>query len=299
MLRGPRGSELHRLDAGCVEQPVGGRFRLEDSGTIAVAIAVAGLALAALACLLGAYLVYKLRQVHRTLYGTDFIVRTLSRSVSQNLQNLELLTQELQLHKPLPPLRGWAASPDILLVMARHVQRAAPAVIVECGSGASTVVLAQAARLNGRGHVYSIDHDGAFAEESRTMLARYGLSDWATITHAPLAEVPISGSRWEWYDLDRLPETPPIDLLFIDGPPADTPKPLARYPAGPMLFPRLAPGAVVFADDTDRPGEIEVLRRWASEFPALSQYAHFCEKGCHELRAGEAPADLSEERQAV
>lgn len=258
---------------------------MEGVETIVVATSVASTVLALLACLLVAYLIYKVRQVHRTLYGTDFAVSRLSHDLTQTLQNVELLHHELKLGKPLPPLRGWAASPDVLLLMMRHVRSAGPDVIVECGSGASTVVLAQAARLNGRGHVYAIDHDGVFAEESRKMLARYGLSDWATVTHAPLRQVAIDGRSWEWYDPDRLPKTPPIDVLFVDGPPADTPKSLARYPAGPMLFSRLAPRGVVFADDTDRTGETEVLRRWAAEFPGLSQHAHHCEKGCHELRA--------------
>jgi predicted O-methyltransferase YrrM len=264
---------------------------LQDLGIFVEAIAISGLALAFLACLMGAYLIYKLRQVHQTLYGTDYLVRTTSRNTSQSLQNIDLLAHELRLSQPLPPLRGWAASPDILLLVVRHVRRAAPAVIVECGSGASTVALAQAARLNGRGHVHSIDHDAAFAEESRALLARYGLTAWATVTHAPLRKFEINGTDWEWYDPDRVPKTPAIDLLFVDGPPADIPKPLARYPAGPMLFPRLTPRGVVFADDTGRPGELEVLHRWAQEFPGFSQHAHFCEKGCHELRAGGARRD--------
>lgn len=246
---------------------------------------VAGIGFGGAACLMCGYLIYKLRQVHRTLYATDFVARTVSRSVTQNLQNLELLRHELQLERPLPTMRHWAASPDVLLTITRHIRQATPAVIVECGSGASSVVLAQAARLNGTGHVYSVDHDGAFAQQSRELLASYGLADWATVVHAPLREIEIHGLTWEWYDPDRLPQTPPIDLLFVDGPPADQPKPLARYPAGPILFPRLSPRGVVFADDTDRPGELEILRRWAREFPALSQHAHFAEKGCHELRS--------------
>ena len=258
---------------------------MEIPGSIVLAI----IALAALCCLLVAYVIYKIRQIHRTLYGTDYLVKTLSRNLSQNLQNLELLSHELQLGRPLPPLRGWVASPDILLVLARHIRRCAPDVIFECGSGASTIVLAQAAKLNGRGFVYSVDHDAAFAEKTRGLLADYGLSDWASVTAAPLRWTEIAGTRWEWYDLDALPATPPIDLLFIDGPPGDTPKPLARYPAGPVLFPRLARHGTVFTDDTDRPGETEILRRWAAAFPDMIQHRHFCEKGCHEL-IREAPA---------
>lgn len=238
-----------------------------------------------LACLLATYLIYKVRQIHETLYGTDYVVRKVSLELSQAFQNLQLLTYELGIERPLPPLRGWAASPDVLLVVARHMRRARPEVIVECGSGTSTVVLAQAARRNGRGHVYSIDHDAAYAEESRALLADYGLGEWATIIHAPLCETKIGNDIWEWYDRDCLPDTPAIDLLFVDGPPAGPRKPLSRYPAGPILFPRLSPRGVVFADDTNRPGETEVLRRWKREFPGLDTHAHHCEKGCCELRA--------------
>lgn len=247
-------------------------------------ILLATAALSALCCVLVAYVIYKVRQVHRTLYGTDYLVKTLSRNLSQTLQNLDLLSHELDLDRPLPPLRGWVASPDILLLLVRHVRRCAPAVIFECGSGASTIALAQAAKLNGRGRVYSVDHDAAFAQKTRELLDEYGLSDWAEVTAAPLRWIEIAGTRWEWYDPDALPKTPPIDLLFVDGPPGDTPKPLARYPAGPILFPRLSPRGTVFADDTDRPGETEILRRWSAGFPHLAQHRHFCEKGCCELR---------------
>lgn len=237
-----------------------------------------------LVCLLAAYLVYKTRQIHETLYGTDRIVSKLSLELTQTLQNFQLLTYELGLEQPLPPLRGWAASPDVLLVVARHIRHARPEVIFECGSGSSTVVMAQAARRNGCGHVYSVDHDEAYAKESRALLARYGLGDWATIVHAPLRNTEIQGETWEWYDSDCLPGTPPIDLLFIDGPPAGPEKPLSRYPAGPLLFPRLSPRGVVFTDDTDRAGEAAVLERWIREFPGFSIHAHHCEKGCQELR---------------
>jgi predicted O-methyltransferase YrrM len=252
---------------------------------------VASLALSALSCALAIYLIYKVRQIHVTLYGTDLEARRVSLGVTQNLQYLDLLSHELALGRPLPILRGWAASPDVLLLLARRIRSTGPAAIVECGSGVSTVVQAQAAKLNGRGHVYSIDHDAGFASQTRQALEEYGLSDWATVTHAPLTRSEIGGTAWEWYDLRLLPEIGSIDLLFIDGPPADAPKPLARYPAGPVLFPRLSPDGAVFLDDAGRPGEVEVLRRWSGEFPGLGQQRHYCEKGCYELRWTAPPAD--------
>lgn len=252
-------------------------------GTTAAVLALS-LSGTALSCTLGAYLVYKVRQIHVTLYGTEYQIRKVSQSVTKNLELREILTHELGFDRPLPLLRGWAASPDVLLLLARRVRSAMPATIVECGSGVSTIVQAQAARLNGRGHVYSFDHDAAFAEKTRSALGEFGLSDWATVTHAPLVRGDIGDEIWEWYDLRAIPNVGPIDQLFIDGPPADSPRPMARYPAGPVLFPLLSPGAAVFVDDADRPGEVEIMHRWSLEFPGLIPFGHDCEKGCLELR---------------
>ncbi|MEQ8396044.1 class I SAM-dependent methyltransferase [Thalassobaculum sp.] len=257
---------------------------MTNAGNFGEALLMGSAALSLASCALAVYLIYKVRQIHVTLYGTDLEVRKVSLGVTRNLQLMDQLSHELALDRPLPPLRGWVASPDVLLLLARRIRQTAPLTIVECGSGVSTIVQAQAAKLNGRGHVYAIDHDAEFAEQTRQALEEYGLADWATVTHAPLSKCRIDDTEWDWYELRSLPNVAPIDQLFVDGPPADLPCPLARYPAGPMLFPRLAPGASVFVDDAARPGETEVLRRWAVEFADLGQLRHYCEKGCFELR---------------
>ena len=41
---------------------------------------------------------------------------------------------------------------------------------------------------------------------------------------------------------------------------------MARYPAVPILGPRLSPGAVIVMDDTTRPDEAEVSR-WHADLP--------------------------------
>ena len=59
---------------------------------------------------------------------------------------------------------------------------------------------------------------------------------------------------------------------------------LARYPAGPALFARLAPDAVVFLNDAKRLDEQEILRRWATEYPEMQQQVLNCERGAAMLR---------------
>ena len=104
--------------------------------------------------------------------------------------------------------------------------------------------------------------------------ARAGGDRWAvTVIDAPLTARADDADGLPWYDeaaladgLDRALGAETIELLVVDGPPAYAAgHGLGRYPAFPVLRPRLAPGATVVLDDIERPGEQDVLRRWESE----------------------------------
>ena len=198
----------------------------------------------------------------------------------RQLQALPHLERELGLAEPLPPLRGWAASPDFLLLLARHLRSAKPETIVECGSGSTTVTIARCLQLNGRGHLFSLEADPEFADATQRQLVVHGLQNWVTLVVAPLTVMHINGRSRRWYDLQGLP-TVGIDMLVVDGPPPVGE--LARYPAGPCLFPRLSATATVFLDDADRQDEQKCLKLWQDEFPYLLAIRHSCEKGCVSL----------------
>jgi len=83
---------------------------------------------------------------------------------------------------------------------------------------------------------------------------------------APCSHV-LSGTTFQWYRTDALPGEP-IDLLIVDGPPADTGD-SPRYPAGPKLFPRLSSNGAIFIDDAGRPEDVDVNARWRQEFTEL------------------------------
>jgi predicted O-methyltransferase YrrM len=202
-------------------------------------------------------------------------------NATQQMQALQRLCMELGFDRGLPPTRGWAASPDFLLVIADHVRQSKPRVIVQCSSGTSTIVLARAAQLNGVGHVYSLEHDAGFSEVTRSELERYGLAEWATVLYSPLREHLLSGETWPWYSEEKLPEAG-IDMLVVDGPPLTT-RPQARYPAGPILLPRLTSGGALFLDDADRQDERNAADRWEREFPELELTRIRTEKGCIRL----------------
>ena len=228
-------------------------------------------------------LVHKVRRVQRILVGLYDLTQEESAQLFRQMEALQGLYIELGFTKSLPCTRGWAASPDFLMELARHALAEQPRVVVECSSGASTLILAKCMQKNGAGKVYSLEHDPRYAQQTRAQLERHGLSEFADVLYAPLNSFSAGSDTWQWYVHDVLPPLAEIDMIAIDGPPKDTGK-LARYPAGPALFPRLAPFGAVFLDDSKREDERAILKRWKEEFPQLVESHRDCEKGCAVLR---------------
>lgn len=67
-------------------------------------------------------------------------------------------------------------------------------------------------------------------------------------------------------------------MLVIDGPPWFV-SPLARYPAGPALFPKLAREGLILLDDAARDDESRIMERWRAEWPRLGCVRYDTEKG--------------------
>jgi predicted O-methyltransferase YrrM len=208
----------------------------------------------------------------------DRLVARETHEVFRQLAALDAIRDILDGRSPLPPTRRWAASPDILRELVGLILERRPRVVVELGSGASTLIIATALARVGEGHLWSVEHLPDFAADTRDRLARQGLDRWVTVVAAPLVEQPFGDGTWRWYDLSALAPDGPIEVLFVDGPPADT-GPLARYPALPALLPRLAPGAAVLVDDLVRPDEQAMLARWTAEVPGLRVRPLSLEKG--------------------
>ena len=209
------------------------------------------------------------------------------------------LHQDLALAKSLPPTGGKAASADFLKLLADHILREKPEVVVECGSGLSTVVAARCLQMNGKGRLYSLEHMPEFAAQTRGELDRQGLGNWACILDAPLELRQFNGRTVRWYRSRGLPDLP-VDLIVVDGPPARTGS-SPRYPAGPVLFPRLTARGAVLIDDAGRPEELAVIAEWRREFPGLDFHTDLqeFEKGVCMARPATAPSRLAAAPSAV
>jgi len=209
----------------------------------------------------------------------------IDRTLWPQLEALISLYRIIDGQPTFPPMRRWAASPDVMLLLVRHVQRSPVRTIVECGSGTSTIILAHTLKnLNRDGHIYTIEDNPTFAEQLRTELNARGLEDFVTVITAPLTEKRYEGFEqvFHWYDLNGAPIPDNIDLLFVDGPFGKVNR-YARFPAGPELLPKLAPQGHVFIDDAHRKDEAELGRLWRAYYPDLGVRKLDVEKGAIEM----------------
>jgi predicted O-methyltransferase YrrM len=207
---------------------------------------------------------------HDELLGLHHELRTdlhatLTEGQLAELSALANLYSMLGTDDEVPVFGGYAASPQTVLRLTSLVRRLPQdALIVECGSGSSTVWLALACKRAGRGRVVALEHHDRYAGRTREALARQGLEEVAEVRVAPLEPVTVGAEKHDWYAGSTWSDLRGIDLLFVDGPPGSV-GPRSRYPALPLLAPALDDGALVALDDAQRPDEADVASDWLAE----------------------------------
>jgi hypothetical protein len=140
----------------------------------------------------------------------------------------------------------------------RHVcrlMRARPGCeILECGSGASTLLIGiLAPRYNCR--LVSLENDAGWAAHMQKLCRRFGL-DRVEILHTPLR----SYGHYSWYGYPPALGGRTFGAVVCDGPPAATPG--GRYGLLPVAGPSLSDDCIVLVDDTHRLGERKAISRW-------------------------------------
>jgi protein-L-isoaspartate O-methyltransferase len=142
--------------------------------------------------------------------------------------------------RTMPELGDWAISPSTLVWVLDRLSDSSVRTILELGSGSSTIWFATALdKRGGEGRVVALESSTDYAERTRTELAKHRLQDRAQVLHAPLVDTAVPGRESQpWFDISVLPDLPPIDLLFVDGPVGSIAH-QARYPAYPLLADRL------------------------------------------------------------
>lgn len=212
-------------------------------------------------------LVHNVQRLHeRVPRLRDRLLRQMTEE-SRQVEALLALHALFDLELPPPFSRGWAAHGDLLLEAVRAVLTERPGLVLECGSGTSSIWLGYACRQLGERHrVVSLEHDPEFADQTRQMVDQHGLNSHVDIRTAPLQPYQVLDTSMLWYSLDAVADVISVDLMLVDGPPKAT-QAYARLPAVPLLRDRLHPGTLVLLDDAKREEEEVIAKRWHEALP--------------------------------
>lgn len=170
---------------------------------------------------------------------------------------------------PVATITSWSVALELGCWLYDTIIKRRPSVIVEYGSGLSTLIMAIALSRAGGGKLIAVEHDEEYYKKTRDLLKNAGLFDRVELLLCPLVEIEINGASYKWYSLtettlENYVVESEVDLLFVDGPPAAT-GPNARFPAYHVTKKFLSNDALIVLDDADRADEAAIVNQWIEE----------------------------------
>jgi predicted O-methyltransferase YrrM len=166
---------------------------------------------------------------------------------------------------PLPPPGDFRLSSDLLAYISAKIINDELKLVVELGSGLSTIILGAALKKVG-GRLISIESGIEYLNTTQKLIQNADLGDVVTLVHAPIKPF---DDHYRWYDTNAFPVLRDVDMLLIDGPPGNTCA-KARFPALPFLWDKLKDDAFAVLDDAGRPDEIASLNQWQEIIPDIT-----------------------------
>jgi hypothetical protein len=195
------------------------------------------------------------------------------------------MTLSFQLRRPIR-FDAFTIEEPLTHILVNEVARRKPRVIVELGSGLSTVLIAKVIETVGFSCDFiSIEEDVRYLKRTRAWLRAEGLDHFVALHQVPVIyedkeeEDDLRGI-W-WYDqkiVDRLvPLDRGVNFLLVDGPCAKEGFEYIRWWSLENFYPHLlacAPDSAALVDDTQR--DRKVLERWKSDLqPAAVRWTDF------------------------
>lgn len=181
----------------------------------------------------------------------------------------------------LPGMHRWAISPDFGLYIIDHLENNNYDLIIEFGSGTSTVLIAKVLDKINRikesesGAVQvAFEHLERFYFQTGRLLQKAGLEDRVQLELAPLELYSApNGNEYMYYDcegkiasLAKIMDSENLKaLVLVDGPPGSTGK-HARYPALPIFLDHFKKAKLcILMDDYVRKEEKEIAKLWMKD----------------------------------
>ena len=209
---------------------------------------------------------------------TQAIQKQTSNAVQQ-LESYMAIENYLSTGALLSGFHGWPISPDIGLFIINQMRRKQYDLIIEFGSGTSTLLFAKLAAAQHHEKlmsnllpqkIISFDHHIDYYHQTQELLNLNHVAEYVDLVHAPLREWKENEQIFLYYDCEaKLQQLAQIlngkqakILVLVDGPPGNTCKD-ARYPAVPLLFKYLEKHLIdIILDDAARAEEKEVAMKW-------------------------------------
>jgi len=226
-----------------------------------------------------------------SLATADAVAKHIANS-TQQLESYLAIQHYMATGKRLPAFHGWPVSPDFGYLLIELIEEHQYDLVVEFGSGTSTVLIAQTLanvqqRIGKPSQQVTFEHLENYHAQTQDLLNAAGLSRGVRLVHSPL--VPYNAPNGKTYSYYSCQETlaqiansrnsKDIKILVVvDGPPAKT-GPLARYPALHAIWP-LFDGASfdLLLDDYNRQDEKDIVHCWDDVLtkcnfnPAITRY---------------------------
>lgn len=181
------------------------------------------------------------------------------------IESLLWLYHAVKPDHPFPRFRGWAASPDFLRIIIERIREQKIKKILELGSGSSTILLGEfLKRTKSRAKIISIDERKESFIKTSHELKKRKLNKKVFLYFCPLIQFTKTKNNTKWYSVPMFVFKSKFDLVIIDGP-STLNDPLSRRLTIDRLKNAVASNCLFIMDDTNRPGEQEILTKWNAE----------------------------------
>jgi len=219
--------------------------------------------------------------------NVEATVRAEALNAVKQLEAFGAIAHYLNSGELMPGLHGWPVSPDFALWLIELLERNRYDLVLEFGSGASTLLMRRVLARQGRSvPQWAFEHLPEFHAQTQALLDQAGFGQAVQLRLTPLQPMAQpDGSTQPFYACEAALAEAAVAmqrpglrvLVLVDGPPSATGV-HARYPALPAVLAHFAAAQLdLLLDDYGRADEKAVAQRWLADLQARRRDATLTE----------------------